>query len=135
MKGLLADANVIGYVESLAEAMQTPEWIEFWEQLHLELFHFDDVGLGPKSKDVVIWRTCQAEGLVLVTDNRNSNSPDSLGAAIAQFNQSDSLPVFTIADLGKISASREYAERVVIRVYDYLIRIDELLGTGRLYLP
>jgi len=135
MKGLLADANVIGYVESLVEAMKVPEWIDFWDQLHLELFRFEDVGLVPKSKDTAIWKVCQSEGLILVTDNRNNNSADSLEAAIARFNQPDSLPVFTISDLGKIRINRDYAQRVVVRAYDYLVRMDSLLGTGRLYLP
>ncbi len=72
--------------------------------------------------------------MILITDNRNDDAPDSLNAAIRNFNTS-ALPVFTIADLDKFGASRAYEERVVVALYDYLTRIDEVRGTGRLFLP
>ena len=50
-------------------------------------------------------------------------------------NQADSLPVFTIGNLDRFQDSRAYAERVLEQLYDYLLRINELRGTGRLYLP
>jgi hypothetical protein len=133
--GLLADNNVIGQVDSLVQMMQSPSWAEFWADLGLVFKRFDDVGLSPTSSDREIWLTCQAEQLVLITDNRNQDSPDSLEATIRQHSQADSLPVFTIADLDKFQTSRSYAERVVESFYDYLSRIDEFRGVGRLYLP
>ena len=99
------------------------------------LRHFEDVGLRPTSSDVEIWQRCQLEQLVLITDNRNYESADSLEAAIRKFNTSDSLPVFTIGDLNRFSTMRSYAEQVVEKFYDYLLRIDSVRGTGRLYLP
>jgi hypothetical protein len=56
-------------------------------------------------------------------------------AAIRKFNTPASLPVFTIADLERFATSREYEERVLVTLYDYLLRIDEVRGTGRLFLP
>jgi hypothetical protein len=106
-----------------------------WTGLGLVLKSFEDVGLSPTSTDVEIWRTCQAEELILITDNRNQDSPDSLEATIRKYNQPDNLPVFTIGDLDKFRDSRAYAEQVLEQLYDYLLRIDELRGTGRLYLP
>ena len=135
MKGLLADVNTRGPVADLVRRMQTAPWADFWEQLHLSLFHFEDVGLTPSSTDQEIWVRCQADGLILVTNNRNARSPDSLELTIRQFNQPDSLPIFTIADLDKFRKSRQYAERVLERAYDYLLRIGEVRGTGRLFLP
>src|SRR5260370_23589486 len=44
--------------------------------------------------------------LILITDNRNDGSPDSLAAAIRNFNTPSSLSVFTIADLDKFGSSR-----------------------------
>ena len=67
--------------------------------------------------------------------NRNQSSAESLEAVIRQHNTPTALPVFTIGDLRKFAASRSYAERVLIALYDYLLRIDTLRGTGRLYLP
>ena len=115
--------------------MQSRVWAEFWTPLGLVYKHFDDVGLSPESSDFEIWQVCQAEQLVLITDNRNLDSPDSLEATIRQYNQPDSLPVFTISDMTAFSASRSYAEKVLEHLYDYLLRIDEVRGTGRLFLP
>ena len=135
MKGILADNNVIGQVAYLVQLMQAQPWGEFWKELGLSLRRFDDVGLAPNATDVEIWQRCQADELVLITDNRNEDSPDSLAAAIRNLNSPHSLPVFTIADLDKFGTSREYEERVVVALYDYLLRIEEVRGTGRLYLP
>ena len=54
---------------------------------------------------------------------------------IRQFNQPDSLPVFTISDIARFGTSRDYADKVLEHLYDYLLRINEVRGTGRLYLP
>jgi hypothetical protein len=135
VKGILADVNTIGYVEALVQQMQAERWADFWSALGLLVKRFEEVGLAPESSDLEIWQTCQAEQLILITDNRNQDSPDSLEAAIHQHNQPDCLPVFTIADLNKFRKSRDYVERVVESLYDYLLRIDEVRGSGRLYLP
>ena len=134
VKGILADNNVIRQVEALVALMQSEPWTEVWVALGLVLRRFDDVGLTPESNDLEIWQACQTNQLILITDNRNYDSPDSLEATIRKFNQPESLPVFTIADLDKFK-SRTYAERVVASIHDYLLRIDEIRGVGRLYLP
>jgi hypothetical protein len=61
--------------------------------------------------------------------------PDSLEAAIREHNTTDSLPVFTIGNVGRLEINRAYAEEVVASLYEYLLRIDEIRGTGRLFLP
>jgi hypothetical protein len=133
--GLLADANITGPVEYLARLMQTGSWGGFWRDLGLALRHFADVGLSVSSPDLEIWQRCQAEQLLLITDNRNADSPDSLEAVIRLYNTPQSLPVFTIADVDKLRTSRDYAERVMIRLYEYLLDIDKVRGVGRLFLP
>jgi hypothetical protein len=135
VKGILADINVVGQIIYLVRMMQSGQWGDFWNDLGLALFRFEDVGLNFDATDVEIWKLCQANELVLITDNRNNDSSDSLAAAIRHFNSSTSLPVFTIARLDRFCTNREYAERVLAALYDYLYRIDELRGTGRLYLP
>jgi hypothetical protein len=47
----------------------------------------------------------------------------------------DSLPVLTLADPDRIHREREYAELVVERLFEVLIDVNALRGTGRLYLP
>lgn len=135
MRGILADVNAVGYIEYLVEQMQTESWRAFWEHLGLVLRRFEDVGLKADSNDREIWHRCQQEQLILITDNRNQDSPDSLEATIREQNTADALPIFTVANLKSFRTSPEYVERVVASLYDYLLRIDDLRGTGRLFLP
>ncbi len=135
MKGILADIHMQPEVEQLVSAIQAGSMADYWELLELKLFVFDDVGLSPDSTDLDIWNTCQAEGLLLVTNNRNEDSEDSLQTAIRTLNVSDSLPVFTVGNLNRLKKSRTYADRVVKRLLDYLLDIDRVRGCGRLYLP
>lgn len=135
MKGLLADVNIQGHVDLLVVLMQAEPWKLFWEYLALGYFHFADVGLAPTALDSLVWATCQREELVLITDNRNKKSLDSLEATIQTHNTPTSLPVFTIADVPHLRASRHYADRIIDKLLDSLLRIDALRGTGRLYLP
>jgi hypothetical protein len=93
------------------------------------------LGLSPDSPDAEVWRTCQREGLVLITGNRNADDPDSLELVIRGENQPDCLPVITLADPRRMQRERTYAEKTAERILDYLMRIDELRGSGRLYAP
>jgi hypothetical protein len=56
-------------------------------------------------------------------------------ATIRQHNKSDCLPVFTIGSLDNFRLSRAYAERVLKRLYEHPLDIDNVRGTGRLFLP
>jgi hypothetical protein len=60
---------------------------------------------------------------------------DSLEATIQTRNRPGSLPVFTIGSVAHLRASREYADRVIDKLLDSLLRIETLRGTGRLFLP
>src|SRR5690348_1092296 len=111
----------MGHVEYLVRLMQTGSWAELWQDLGLVLWHFADVGLSLSSTDLEIWQRCQAEQLLLLTDNRNADSPDSLETVLRLHNTPQSFPVFTIADVDKLRTSRDYAERVMIRLYEYLL--------------
>ena len=135
MRGILADINVVGHVEGIVAIWTSATWRDLWDALVLEVFDFGALGLSDRSPDALIWRTCQQEQLVLITANRNDDGPDSLGTTIRNENQPDSLPVVTIADAKRVLRDRDYAERVAVSVLDYLMRIDEVRGTGRLYVP
>lgn len=89
MKGLLADINVQGYIDVLVAQMQAEPWKLFWEHLHLNYFHFADVGLVPEALDSHVWETCQREELVLITDNRNKYDAGlrALAGAIPQLRE------------------------------------------------
>jgi len=135
VKGIIADINIQGHVDLLVAKVQTVHWQIFWDDLHLRYAHFSEVGLMPNDPDSLIWDTCQKEELVLITDNRNEEDPDSLESAIRSRNTSVSLPVFTIASIPHLRQSRDYADRVIERMLDFLMRIESLRGTGRLFLP
>jgi hypothetical protein len=115
--------------------MQAEPWTEFWQALGLVLRRFEDFGLSASETDLEVWNVCQAEHLILITDNRNLASEESLEATIRRNNTPESLPVFTIADMSEFRTNSSYVERVVEALYDYLLRIDEVRGTGRLHLP
>ena len=135
MRGILADINVGAQRDALLSIWASESWHDVWNGLGLAVLSFRSLGLGYDSPDTVIWRTCQSEQVVLVTGNRNDDGPDSLEAVIRNENRADNLPVFTIADTDRVFRDRLYAERVAERLLDYLMRIDEVRGTGRLYVP
>ena len=135
MKGLIADANIEGLVDYLVQRMQQEPWVDFWQALDLSLYRLQDVGLSGSSTDEEVWNVCQAKQLVLLTDNRNLESEDSLEAVIRRCSTHVSLPVFTIADVHAFRTNHEYVERVLKALLDYLLRIDDVRGAGRLFLP
>ena len=135
MRGILADINVVGQRDALLSIWTSDTWRDFWDGLGLSVETFRTLGLSDTASDALIWRTCQREGLVLITGNRNDDGPDSLEATIRDENQPESLPVITIGDADRVLRDRLYAENVAERLLDYLMRTDEVRGVGRLYVP
>ena len=135
MIALLPDANVERQCAFLAMRMQAPAWRDFWDHLQIRLLTFAEAGLQREDSDAVVWQLCQNQQLILLTNNRNDDGPDSLEATIRSRNTATSLPVFTFGDADRILQSTPYADKVVVSLFDQLLRLDELRGTGRLYLP
>jgi hypothetical protein len=135
MRGILADINVGKQRRAILAIWASEPWRDLWNNLGLSVLSFAAVGLAYDSPDTVIWRTCQREQLVLITGNRNDDGPDSLEAVIRDESQPDSLPVITLANPNRVLQDRLYAEKVAARLLEYLMRIDELRGAGRLYVP
>jgi hypothetical protein len=42
---------------------------------------------------------------------------------------------FTVSDRDRFANDRAYAERVIASLFDRLLDADNLIGTGRLFLP
>ena len=135
LKGVLADANIVGHVDRVMAVVRAAGWIALWDELAISYANFQDVGLDADASDEAIWQLCQREQYVLVTSNRNEDDPDSLESTIRSQNTAESLPVLTIADPERLRYSREYLQRVADSLLAALIDIDSLRGTGRLYLP
>lgn len=135
MKGILADINIQGQTDALITLLGREPWKLFWDDLHLRYCHFSDVGLDPDAPDSLIWQVCQEQQLVLLTNNRNQDNDESLETTIRANNTADSLPVFTIGNVYQLRNSRDYGARVAEKMLDFLSHIENLRGTGRLYLP
>jgi hypothetical protein len=133
--GILADANIQGYVDFLVAVMQAEPWSLFWDDLKITYVRFADIGLPHNAPDPLIWETCQQRDLVLITDNRSEEDSDSLETTIREKSTIKSLPVFTIGDVQQLRHSRDYMNRVIEKFLESMERIDSLRGTGRLYLP
>jgi hypothetical protein len=135
VRAILADNNIQGHVRALSLILEGEDGREVWASLSLPVFYFRDLGLAPTITDGVLWQTCQQQQIVLLTANRNAVGPDSLEVTLRTQNQPGSLPVLTLADADRVIHSRAYAERVVERLLECLIDIDNYRGTGRVYLP
>jgi hypothetical protein len=55
--------------------------------------------------------------------------------SLAESDAATSLPVFTVSGRDRLANVRSYAERVIESLFDKLIDADNLIWTGRLYLP
>lgn len=132
---ILADANIRGHVARLDARLQAAPWREFADYLQLQFVSFSDLGLDPEDPDDTLWQYCQQHEIILLTNNRNSRGPDSLEATIRARNTAECLPVFTVGDADEILENPEYADRVVERLLDFLMRLETLRGSGRLYVP
>jgi hypothetical protein len=135
MRGILADVNIGKHRKAILKIWTSEAWRDLWDPLGLPFHRFARLGLPDRTPDSLVWRARQRGQLVLVTANRNQDRPDSQEATIRNENQPDSLPVVTIANAQRVLRDRDYAERVAVSILDYLIRIDEFRGTGRLYAP
>jgi hypothetical protein len=135
MKGLLADAHLHGHLQAVVYVLESPAWSAIWQSLGLKVYRFADLSLAPDASDALIWRECQQSEVALITANRNAAGLDSLEATLRSENTTASLPVFTVADPDALLQSKDYAERVAIRLLEYLLDIDDYRGSGRLYLP
>jgi hypothetical protein len=135
VKGIVGDANITRHFGILQALLSADAWRDLWNSLGLKCFTFADMGIAANAPDSRVWEVCQREDVALVTDNRNEDGPDSLGATIRTFNTPRCLPVFTLSDAKRFLRSKEYGHKVTERLLEYLLDIDDYRGAGRLYLP
>lgn len=133
--GLLADNDVQGHVGHILDRCRSTEWAEFWAEVEVPLLGFQDAGLAANAPDAVVWDLCQRRNLVLITGNRNLEGPEALEAVIRSRGTIAHLPVFTIADRDRVLRDSSYCDRVAARLIELLAVVNELRGSGRIYLP
>lgn len=135
MPAIMADHDIEGQMQALLRLLMSREWGALWKELSIPVESFASLGLPPDISDVALWQFCQAQQIILLTGNRNHEGPESLEAIIRTATTPESLPVLTISDSQRILNSSAYAYQVVERLMEYLIDLDNLRGTQRLYLP
>ena len=135
MKGILADHNADGHVEVLLRTLLSDDWLEMWNELGVPVLTFAELGLSSAVDDVTLWRTCQREQVVLITNNRNAAGPGSLQHVLDTETTSGCLPVFTLANAEGIRTDKDYAHRTAARLLEYLLDIENYRGTARIYVP
>jgi len=132
---ILLDEQLTGYVGYFRALAESDAWKATAQLLNVRFAHFPELGLTAGTADRDLWHYCQAQRIYLLTDNRNQQGTDSLEETIRQCNTPASLPVFTVSDRDRFANDRAYAERVIESLFDRLIDADNLVGTGRLFLP
>jgi len=134
MLAIMADHDVEGHLQVLLRVLTSAAWRELWSELAYTVESFVSLGIPYNTPDLELWRICQARQIVLITGNRNKAGLDSLTSVIQRINNPSSIPVLTIGDPPRILSSRDYAESVVSRLLEYLVDLENIRGTGRLYL-
>jgi hypothetical protein len=69
-----------------------------------------------------------------LTANRNADGSDSLAQVISELNHSFALPVLTISNANRV-VDFAYREDCAYRIGDIATRIEQFLGTARLFVP
>jgi hypothetical protein len=137
MPRLLADVNVHRTVAIFELVLKSLGLWEVLADIGVELLTFDKVGLPRDLDDQSLWKRCQAEGWVLLTENRDEDGPKSLEATLKAGWKAGDLPVLTLANKRRFQVDRAYAERVGADVAELLFGIaqGEYCDRPRIYVP
>jgi hypothetical protein len=80
---ILVDHDVEGHAFSIVGVLGAEGWLEM---VDLRLATFAEVGLPFNSSDRAVWRFAQANGMILMTSNRNMEEEDSLEQTLREEN-------------------------------------------------
>ena len=94
---VMADNDVGGAVDLLRRILESADNVALLEILGVVFTNFESLGLPRDASDRIVWLTCQAVNVVLITGNRSSGS-GSLEQVINEVSDEKNLPVLTIAD-------------------------------------
>lgn len=128
---ILIDHNIEGLARRLWRTLDQAGWVQATE---IVFAYFTEVGLPRDSSDRVVWRFVQAQGMFLLTANRNDDDDDSLEQTIRDENTALALPVITIGNAGRL-VERAYREKCADRLLEIVLYPENYLGTGRQFIP
>jgi predicted nuclease of predicted toxin-antitoxin system len=128
---VLSDHDIEGHAHSIIGVLGAEGWLEM---VDLRLATFTEVGLSFNSPDREVWHFAQENGMILLTNNRNMDGDDSLEQTLREENTVTSLPVVTIANVGRLS-ERRYRERCAFQLLEIVLELKKHLGRSRVYIP
>jgi predicted nuclease of predicted toxin-antitoxin system len=131
MTTILVDHDLEGQALAIWGVLGRQGWLEIAE---LHLVTFRDVGLPFTSNDREVWRFAQANGMILLTNNRNMEGENSLEQILREENTPTSLPVLTIGNRERLS-ERLYREQCAAQLLEIALELDKHLGRSRIYIP
>ena len=131
MIAILSDHDIEGHAYSLIGVLGAEGWLEM---VDLRLVTFAEAGLPFNSPDREVWLFAQENGMILLTNNRNMDGEDSLEQTLRKENTATSLPIVTIANVGRLSEKR-YRERCAFQLLEIALEVEKHLGRGRVYIP
>ena len=127
---ILFDHDIEGFDVFLMTGLRETGWDQ---ELTFEFLRLRDLGLPVNCPDRDIWRRCQQDRLLLITQNRNSDDETSLQATLDAENTLDSLPVITIPEAERLTLT-DYRQQAAYRLVEIILDLDNYLGVGRLYI-
>jgi hypothetical protein len=138
MISIMADADFQGQFERILSCCQSQPWLAFFEDLDVQIKTFRELGFAPETRDDVVFERCQAEGIQLLTANRNHDGEYSLEATL-RCNPQSLYPVFTIPDAQRLMNDSRYlnlvTEHLLESLFDFRERPSDFVGLGRIHLP
>jgi hypothetical protein len=128
---ILIDQDLLGFAVFFEEGLKETGWAEL---IQCQFHQLHDYGLPANLPDQEVWRFVQAERLLLVTNNRNSEDETSLQATMRRENTLESLPIITVSDKEALRQA-DYRQRVAHRLVEIIFDLENYCGAGRLFVP
>ncbi len=128
---ILADYNLNRQALLMSGTLLTSGWLDL---VPIQIVTFAVVGLPADSDDRTVWQFAQANGMLLLTANRNAKGEDSLEQVMREENTLTSFPIITIGNPERIR-EYDYRERCVERLVEIVIDVQDYMGAGRLFAP
>ena len=127
---ILFDHDIEGFDVFLITGLRETGWDQ---EVTFEFRRLRDLGLPDDCTDREIWRRCQQEQMLLITQNRNSDDDTSLQVTLDTENTGDSLPVITIPEAENMVLA-DYRQQAAHRLVEIILDLENYLGVGRIYI-
>ena len=129
---ILSDENCIGQVEKIYDELERLGYVAL---LDVDLISWQQAALAKGTTDDDVWRFCQQNNYLLITDNRTgSDGEKALEFVIRRLVTPTSLPVLTIGNSKRVNRDREYCIACAERLADIIFELEIYRGVTRLYL-